>query len=213
MDRFVTGIPPNRTAEQGASSLLSSGSEDEYVEPSSSRAQYRRKFRSQWLEMFVWISEKDEKAFCAICNKSLFNIITHIKRHETSPLHRKNYATKRNQTHIDQAMATAKDNILQEQVKSAELNLIMFVLLHHMPDLPAKSFPDSNFFGHIAKRVDEFSEFQNYVGVKNHKIFRVSNVRWLSLKQVVDRLLSQWSALQLFFISCFDDGVNQGTLN
>lgn len=64
------------------------------------------------------------------------------------------------------------------------------------------------FFAHSSKRIDEFAEFQNYAGVKNHKIFRMLEVRWLSFQQVVDRLLSQWNALQLYFISCFDDGIN-----
>lgn len=55
-----------------------------------------------------------------------------------------------------------------------------------------------NFFSHSAKRKEEFKEFQSFAGVEPHKLLRPCQMRWLSLKIVVDRMLEQWSALILF---------------
>lgn len=342
-----------------------------------------RVFRPIWKDIFSWLDERDGIGFCVYCNKSMVNYITHIKRHSTSVLHKKNVEAKRNQASIETLLAANEESSLTSKTKFAEYCLVMFCIVHHLPmsvldTLPAvlrKCFPDSliaknikcgrtkatkivknhfsveakgnlvdvlkktsfsliadettdvssekalalvarfyckkekrtcdkffgllklersdaesifncikdhlnnlkipianiiglatdnasvmagefrglcakfksyntdiffircvchslhlcassackklpveierlardiyNFFSHSPKRIFEFKEFQDYVGIKNHKILRLSGTRWLSLKQVVDRILSQWSALQLFFLSsAAEDGLN-----
>ncbi|XP_072156624.1 uncharacterized protein [Bemisia tabaci] len=54
---------------------------------------------------------------------------------------------------------------------------------------------------HSCKRLIKVKEFQDFVGVKPHKILKFFDVRWLSLERCVDRFLEQWSALRLFFQS------------
>ncbi|CAH1111420.1 unnamed protein product [Psylliodes chrysocephalus] len=49
------------------------------------------------------------------------------------------------------------------------------------------------------KRQTELLEFQEFVNVKPHKILQPSQTRWLSLHQVVVRLLEQYNALVLYF--------------
>lgn len=50
------------------------------------------------------------------------------------------------------------------------------------------------------KRQSLLKEFQSFVGVKPHKTLHPAQTRWLSLRVVVDRLLEQYNALNLFFI-------------
>lgn len=59
-----------------------------------------------------------------------------------------------------------------------------------------------NFFAHSSKRIAEFKEFQDYCSVKSHKILGISSTRWLSLDNVINRIIEQWDALRLYFISC-----------
>lgn len=56
-----------------------------------------------------------------------------------------------------------------------------------------------NFFGQSSKRQSQFVEFQNFCSIKVHKILHPSQTRWLSLLEVVNRILEQWEALRLFF--------------
>lgn len=57
-----------------------------------------------------------------------------------------------------------------------------------------------NYLSNSPKRQSLLKEFQSFVGVKPHKILHPAQTRWLSLRQVVDRLLEQYDALHLFFI-------------
>lgn len=55
------------------------------------------------------------------------------------------------------------------------------------------------YFAHSAKRIHEFSEFQEFCQVKPHKLLHVSQTRWLSHQMAVQRLLEQWKPLTLYF--------------
>ena len=55
------------------------------------------------------------------------------------------------------------------------------------------------YFSHSAKRLSEFSEFQEFCQTKPHKILHVSQTRWLSLHMAVERVLEQWKPLSLYF--------------
>ncbi|GBP33090.1 Zinc finger protein 862 [Eumeta japonica] len=50
-----------------------------------------------------------------------------------------------------------------------------------------------------AKRQFHFQEFQTFLDIEVHKILQHSQTRWLSLSSVVERILEQWGALQLYF--------------
>jgi len=56
-----------------------------------------------------------------------------------------------------------------------------------------------SYFKNSSKRLNEFAEFQTFLYLKPHKILKVSQTRWLSIEAVVNRILEQWSALELFF--------------
>lgn len=56
-----------------------------------------------------------------------------------------------------------------------------------------------SYFKNSAKRKAIFLTFQEFANVKPHKLLAPSQTRWLSLHAVVNRLLEQWHALQLFF--------------
>lgn len=52
---------------------------------------------------------------------------------------------------------------------------------------------------HSFKRKSEFQEFQTFLNVKPHKILHPSQTRWLSLNNVVRRVLEQFESLKLYF--------------
>lgn len=56
-----------------------------------------------------------------------------------------------------------------------------------------------NYLKQSSKRQSELQEFQTFLNIKPHKILKLSQTRWLSLGEVVNRLLEQWNALELFF--------------
>ncbi|XP_037958922.1 zinc finger MYM-type protein 6-like [Teleopsis dalmanni] len=58
-----------------------------------------------------------------------------------------------------------------------------------------------SYFSWSPKRVQEFKEFQEYCNIKPHKILGLALTRWLSLQHVVLRIIEQWDALQLYFLS------------
>lgn len=58
------------------------------------------------------------------------------------------------------------------------------------------------------KRFSEYGEFQKFTEVSPHRILHPSCTRWLSLGEVVKRLLEQWSTLKLYFTSAaIEDGM------
>jgi hypothetical protein len=65
------------------------------------------------------------------------------------------------------------------------------------------------FLQHSFKRQTEFSKFQEFIRVKPHKILQPSQRRWLSLHQVVARLLKQYDALVLYFTDQLSQKVNK----
>ncbi|XP_036329830.1 uncharacterized protein LOC118741972 [Rhagoletis pomonella] len=58
------------------------------------------------------------------------------------------------------------------------------------------------FFAYSPKRIKDFKEFQDFCEVKPHKILGISLTRWLALEAVISRIIEQWEALQLYFLSC-----------
>ncbi|XP_067214564.1 zinc finger protein 862-like isoform X3 [Linepithema humile] len=56
-----------------------------------------------------------------------------------------------------------------------------------------------SYFKNSSKRLNEFVELQTFLHLKPHKILKVSQTRWLSIEAVVNRILEQWTAIELFF--------------
>jgi len=70
------------------------------------------------------------------------------------------------------------------------------------------------YFSYSAKRLKEFEEFQKYFALPAHKILGLSLTRWLALEACINRVLEQWDALKLYFISSFGEvsGIHSKTL-
>ncbi|XP_060665423.1 uncharacterized protein LOC132797688 [Drosophila nasuta] len=58
-----------------------------------------------------------------------------------------------------------------------------------------------SYFAWSSKRVLELKEFQDFCDIKPHKILGLAMTRWLSLEKVICRIVEQWDALQLYFLS------------
>ncbi|XP_066941049.1 uncharacterized protein [Macrobrachium rosenbergii] len=56
-----------------------------------------------------------------------------------------------------------------------------------------------NYFKLSPNRQESFEEFQHFVECEPHRLLKPCQTRWLSISQCVDRILEQWSALELYF--------------
>lgn len=56
-----------------------------------------------------------------------------------------------------------------------------------------------NFFCHSSKRQSQYVQFQQFLNIEVHKLLHPSQTRWLSLFAVVQRIIEQWDALNLYF--------------
>ena len=62
-----------------------------------------------------------------------------------------------------------------------------------------------NYFKLSPNRQKSLKEFQKFVDVEPHKILKPCQTCWLSVLQCVQRILEQWPALQLFFVSEYSE--------
>ncbi|XP_030764914.1 uncharacterized protein LOC115889120 [Sitophilus oryzae] len=56
-----------------------------------------------------------------------------------------------------------------------------------------------NFFSNSSKRLRFLNECQSFLDEKPHKMLHPSQTRWLSLQEVVNRILLHWNSLKLVF--------------
>lgn len=70
-----------------------------------------------------------------------------------------------------------------------------------------------NYFSHSSVRTQSLIEFQEFCRIKPHRMLKLSQTRWLSLQDVVNRILEQWQALILFFTAQCSDGALSDKLN
>lgn len=58
-----------------------------------------------------------------------------------------------------------------------------------------------SYFAPSAVRSEKLLEFQEFCKTQPHRILKLSQTRWLSLQNVISRILEQWNPLTLFFTS------------
>ena len=59
----------------------------------------------------------------------------------------------------------------------------------------------NNYFKNSPNRQKSYEEFQHFVEYQPHKSLKQCQTRWLSVSQCIHRILKQWPALQLCFVS------------
>ncbi|KAB0790621.1 hypothetical protein PPYR_14935 [Photinus pyralis] len=69
-------------------------------------------------------------------------------------------------------------------------------LPRHCEDLSRNIY---NHFKYSSKRQHDFRQFQSFLNLEIHKLLHPSQTRWLSLNEVVGRIIEQWDALKLYF--------------
>jgi len=69
-------------------------------------------------------------------------------------------------------------------------------LSYDVENLVAKIYAE---FSNSSKRVEELKSCFDFVEMEYEKVIRYSQVRWLSLFQAVERLLSSWPAIKMYF--------------
>ncbi|XP_014785432.2 uncharacterized protein LOC106880126 [Octopus bimaculoides] len=65
----------------------------------------------------------------------------------------------------------------------------------------------TSYFSQSGKRQNDFNKIQSVVGIKENKIPKLSQTRWLSCENVIDVIIEQWDALVLYFQS--EDKIEQ----
>ena len=97
---------------------------------------------------------------------------------------------------------------IKEQLPGVILNKCICHSLHLCASEACKNLPQEcedlarniyAYFKHSSKRQAQLQEYQEFFETNPHKILRPSQTRWLSLKEVVDRILEQWQPLIAFF--------------
>lgn len=56
-----------------------------------------------------------------------------------------------------------------------------------------------NYFKLSPNRQKSSEEFQHFADCEPHKLLRSCQTKWLSIFQCVDRILTQWSAVEVYF--------------
>lgn len=92
----------------------------------------KRKFRPEWLHSFKWLRENDGCAFCICCAKPLISHCSHLKAHEKTTHHIQNYEAKKTQ-HTMENFYNSDQQKQSNQVRNAELTLVMFCITHNLP--------------------------------------------------------------------------------
>lgn len=100
-------------------------------------------------------------------------------------------------------------SLLKEDVNDLFVLLCICHSLALVASYACKKLPDNieyllrDMYSYLqsSKRLNEYTEFQNFLNIKPHKILQSSQTRWLSLNSVVNRVLEQFNALKLFFQS------------
>jgi hypothetical protein len=93
------------------------------------------------LQEFKWLIKKSGKAYCSTCAKSLAGGKKHLKRHEDSDIHKRTASKIRGALKIDTALENVPAHRTAENIKVAELQLIMFATEHNLPFVIFEHFP------------------------------------------------------------------------
>lgn len=112
---------------------------------------------------------------------------------------------------------------IQARLKSLNEHLFVARCICHSFNLCAaeacKKLPNSleelcadiyNFIQKKPKRLTEFRQIQDISNLKAHNLLRLGKTRWLSMHDVVQRIVEQWDALMSYFTLCaVEDGIEQ----
>jgi hypothetical protein len=93
------------------------------------------------LQEFKWLIIESGKAYCSTCAKSLAGGKKHLKRHEDSDIHKRTASKIRGALKIDTALENVPAHRTAENIKVAELQLIMFATEHNLPFVIFEHFP------------------------------------------------------------------------
>lgn len=78
-------------------------------------------------------------------------------------------------------------------------------LPRHVEDLAREIFTH---FKYSAKKKAIFKSYQEFLELDIHRILHPSQTRWLSLHPVVERILEQWEALEMYFADAVKEEKN-----
>lgn len=145
--------PPSRPSSSASSAIthitdtesesdeLDYNSENEEKQPPKKKKRsYKQKFKDSWIEQLGgegdWLTHtKYQEPFCKVCQKLLKGGITHIKRHCSTVMHKKNFRAAKMTPKVDKSFFLNSHKKLSEQVRTAEILLIMFLAEHNLPFL------------------------------------------------------------------------------
>ncbi|KAI5702152.1 hypothetical protein M8J76_017078 [Diaphorina citri] len=108
---------------------------------------------------------------------------------------------------------------LQARLKEVNKNLYVFGCICHSFHICAseacKRIPQAfedlcsdiyNYLQKKPKRLGEFKEIQKMLKIKTHNLLKLSRTRWLSMNDVIERVVEQWDALLSYFcLSAIED--------
>ncbi|CAH1114820.1 unnamed protein product [Psylliodes chrysocephalus] len=99
---------------------------------------YNQKFRQDWLSEFKWLNNSSSKSklgqsFCKVCNKTLTNNYSHLKRHELNKYHEKKMKAAKISISIPETLLNHREPDNLKTQKECELKMLAFIAEHNLP--------------------------------------------------------------------------------
>lgn len=162
-----------------------------------------RYFKNKTVDAFLGLLELENNSTAASIYESLTNylISSEVNLENMAGFAADNCATMMGQFNGVQALLRKRlPNLVVVGCSSHSFNLCSSYACAKIPKELDELIKDIYaHFSHSPKRISAFKEFQAFCELKPHKILRLSETRWLSLQQVVDRVLEQYNAFILYF--------------
>ncbi|CAH0562815.1 unnamed protein product [Brassicogethes aeneus] len=227
MERYLTKNAPETSVVPSTSRSQITDELLEIQEPETKKRKVNRQIKAEWFKEFNWLLQKEvltryvdnEKGEVRDRLLSLLSVNDLSARGITESilsLLQKENIPKEN------IIGFAADNaaVMMGDIKGVkaclklEINENLFVIgcICHSMALCASNAANKlpkeledfirniyNYFKGSYKKLKDFRDFQDFVEVKPHKLLKLSQTRWLYLQAVVNRVLEQWPALQLYF--------------
>lgn len=112
--------------------------ETNVCEPQKKKKRYAQKFKAEWKSQYKWMKEgTEDKPLCVACNIQIHCNTYNLKRHDACTSHKNNMAKLKNTPKIAEIFPNEQHKRHNTLLKTAELNICIFLHEHNLPFLLA----------------------------------------------------------------------------
>lgn len=96
------------------------------------RSAYKQKFRSEWKTDYPWLSERNGRTMCNVCNTIITGNAFHVRRHSLSNQHTKNVISVTNTKTVKEALSDP-NKTFKDLINEAEAKLALYICEKNLP--------------------------------------------------------------------------------